>query len=607
MAREIEQQDLSPSSGKKYSFKWLCFAPRELGFGKDVAELTGSLLNNTVHGVAKFKYTDNSTSIGRYHKGVLHGVRRMFSAENNSLQSVYNFRNGVKVGRGWRLENGHALLHVNYGQQPHHLDEEDEEMLAIINGTEVFSGRFQEFLLELQDLRRANIELLDLPSPNGDCIMDDIKWTSADKSERLPFIYSTEWKLEVPDGYRDQDFCKSDFKTPQLRLWEHLQQHHRSWSKSRPFFFGDQYPLHFMKSETMPVEPVEGKSVRVISNVTLVNMKRRRFTASLWGRPAQDIVIANARFNRNKQLQGTLNVYVVDFTSPETEGVEVPWLKGKRMTGFQGRFSDGVLKGIVKLYFSFSQLIFAEVEDGYLHGGMVSYGQSPVLPGNKLRDILTPGIRFLGHYRSGRAHGHFWHGCLGGGFYHGLIGDDGTVTGDEIAFIYPDMETAFLGKFENFVMKSAQEVEVLETRCDDYGMITVSKYTDPSGPVFYYEAPTNVSFGAGPPGVRDPFERKWVELSKSQIPGSGEGVILKQKPLGSMYVSLYCGYMYNLEQKIIYSQKCLHNTSLTDDHRRHCKKYSIGISFNNKQINIPPEIDMEGVFQPTLGQKVMNP
>ena len=108
----------------------------------------------------------------------------------------------------------------------------------------------------------------------------------------------------------------------------------------------------------------------------------------------------------------------------------------------------------------------------------------------------------------------------------------GSITGEDLAFIYPDMNTVFKGQFENFVMMSAREVEVLNSGCDDYGMMTVTQYSeaDSSGPVFYYKAPTNISFGAGPSGVRDPFERKWLTLGQSAIPNSGEGNFLRKYP-----------------------------------------------------------------------------
>jgi len=38
--------------------------------------------------------------------------------------------------------------------------------------------------------------------------------------------------------------------------------------------------------------------------------------------------------------------------------------------------------------------------------------------------------------------------------------DNGTLTGDSIAYIYPDMDTAFIGIFENKFMRAARETEV---------------------------------------------------------------------------------------------------------------------------------------------------
>ena len=38
--------------------------------------------------------------------------------------------------------------------------------------------------------------------------------------------------------------------------------------------------------------------------------------------------------------------------------------------------------------------------------------------------------------------------------------ENGTITGDKIAYIYCDKETAFLGRFENKLMRAARESEV---------------------------------------------------------------------------------------------------------------------------------------------------
>ena len=56
--------------------------------------------------------------------------------------------------------------------------------------------------------------------------------------------------------------------------------------------------------------------------------------------------------------------------------------------------------------------------------------------------------------------------------------------------------------------------------CNADGMIVVTKYSEPSGPFFYYDPPTNESYGAGPPNVRDPYERKWLDLVRLDCSGS---------------------------------------------------------------------------------------
>jgi len=37
---------------------------------------------------------------------------------------------------------------------------------------------------------------------------------------------------------------------------------------------------------------------------------------------------------------------------------------------------------------------------------------------------------------------------------------NGSITGDHIAYIYPDMETAYIGTFNNKFMRAARETEV---------------------------------------------------------------------------------------------------------------------------------------------------
>ena len=220
------------------------------------------------------------------------------------------------------------------------------------------------------------------------------------------------------------------------------------------------------------------------------------------------------------------------------------------------------------------------------------------------------GTHYLGYYKNGGANGKFWIGMMGGnpyGHLHGIVrAADSTISGDSISYVYPDMETAFLGKFEDRVMKDAQEATVLEVDCDENGLLYVSKFSTPemSSPHFYYEPPNNISYGAGPPLVPDPYEQKWLELKASKNPHAGEGVFIHRNVGPGEFVSIYAGFVFNKEQQLIYLRNCAHNTTKSVEQRRHCFKYALGIPTRELEINIPPEYDCSGMFQPSLGPKV---
>ncbi len=98
--------------------------------------------------------------------------------------------------------------------------------------------------------------------------------------------------------------------------------------------------------------------------------------------------------------------------------------------------------------------------------------------------------------------------------------------------------------------------------------IFIYRYSEPTGPIFYYEPPTNKSFGAGPHGVLDPYEKKWCKVGESTI-GAGEGVFMKRDAPGNRTVNLYSGLMFDHpEDVILYHLWCRENTSLSDEERR---------------------------------------
>ena len=135
--------------------------------------------------------------------------------------------------------------------------------------------------------------------------------------------------------------------------------------------------------------------------------------------------------------------------------------------------------------------------------------------------IGQDGLHFLGRFQNGQAFGHFWIGLLNNGFIHGVADLNGHATGDDIAYIYPDGETALKGKFKNTFMKNARNVDVIEYGCDENGMFIAREFTMPlTTDEFFYDPPTNFSFGGGGSlDIPDPYEVKtvYVDVSKVQI------------------------------------------------------------------------------------------
>ena len=91
----------------------------------------------------------------------------------------------------------------------------------------------------------------------------------------------------------------------------------------------------------------------------------------------------------------------------------------------------------------------------------------------------------------------------------------------------------------------------------------------------------------------------------SSIQGAGEGVFLLRDAPVRRFVSLYSGLLYDYPTEAnIYSELKVSNTSKSDEYRRACKKYSLGLSTYHTTIDIPPELDLPETFHPTLGPKV---
>jgi histone-lysine N-methyltransferase SETD7 len=128
----------------------------------------------------------------------------------------------------------------------------------------------------------------------------------------------------------------------------------------------------------------------------------------------------------------------------------------------------------------------------------------------------------------------------GGSWLYGNVDDIGEFTGDQIAYIYPDLNTALFGKFVNGTMIDASEAKIVGSKCNDDGIKTLT-FVKLKGPNYYYDPPSNVSFKRDPL-KGDPLDEKYVKINLSKIsPTVGDGAFAKTAVPKNTSFSMYTG------------------------------------------------------------------
>ena len=135
-----------------------------------------------------------------------------------------------------------------------------------------------------------------------------------------------------------------------------------------------------------------------------------------------------------------------------------------------------------------------------------------------------------------------WQFKIGGGFLAGKVDDLGELTGDEIVYAYPDFETLLVGKFRLGVMVSAQQSTFNGFKFDRMSGIPMLLYKpdEKSCLKFKFEPSDKMSIGLDPL-LPDPYERRWIYVAKSKIPGAGLGLFAATAGRRGKMVGFYNG------------------------------------------------------------------
>jgi hypothetical protein len=104
----------------------------------------------------------------------------------------------------------------------------------------------------------------------------------------------------------------------------------------------------------------------------------------------------------------------------------------------------------------------------------------------------------------------------------------GNLTGDSIAFIYPDLQHVLLGTFTKGQLSLGQlcYVSTISFVKAEFPKVT---FTTPTveGPTYTFDNRRTQHHACNSPLIPDPYEMGTIAIKKSKLHGSGEGLFLK--------------------------------------------------------------------------------
>ena len=139
----------------------------------------------------------------------------------------------------------------------------------------------------------------------------------------------------------------------------------------------------------------------------------------------------------------------------------------------------------------------------------------------------------------------------------GSVDRNERMTGDQIAYIYPNSAVALVGTFENGGLVSGRLSKLLGLTTQPETSILVPSFepTTKGETVFFYE-PSNQTYLGRNPLQRDPFEDQSLFVQNSTIAGAGRGIFVKKCGLKDDVVGFYNGVrLTGMESKLKLSDR----------------------------------------------------
>ena len=371
----IQPSDLSSWSQQRrdeFNRNNVCYSFSKYG-SKTVKDVVGTFRKGLIDKRARIRWNDDSISISRFEKGVMHGVHRHWDKEGNLL-SVHEYHFGIKIGLEWKMEHEHLFF-----TEKTFLKGNGSKYTLIFplfkNGKLGYpmSGIYYPHLNVLENA--SSVSVTGMTSNSSNTVLKlKYEFSGAQQSRYALRSKSTHSNIM----YTKSPYCGKNatlfFANPSEGLHQYFidldQIIYQNFSTTE-MYEGYRILWH-LKPILDNINDVS--SIQLISKITMGH-GIEKWKASVLGSPAITIIFEEIGLDQDKKLNGYCQIRI-----PNKETRSIPrdntfnWVPIR----ISGMFQNGQLNGTVLIETDTLGSGWAIVKNGVMHGPVVFQGIQPV-------------------------------------------------------------------------------------------------------------------------------------------------------------------------------------------------------------------------------------
>ena len=382
---------LSPQKRNEINEQNICLKAENL-HSKTYEEIIGNFKNGFLHGKAKISYDKGSFFIASFKNGKLHGYQRFFGPNETLLEAgVYD--GAWPTGYHWKMEYDNLILH----DKSMVVDDRKASLVFPLTkqGTigDPMAGDYNPYTGSLDNIQ--GVLLKGIKSNQTDCVLD-IEYQLLEKESFSYSIFSSTKFSLIPDY--DALLCnivkRNESSSPATKLDDWLSATNDILDHVKNGFEIGSIQSHkraheiLWRLKSLKEDPDRNSSRKLISDIN-VDEDRKNITARILGSPPLRITWlgGEARLDKENRPHGFNDFQVIeDHKHMIPKANSLGWAP-RRINGF---FHHGVLNGITGIATNRSNLVWATVKDGILHGPTVTFGINFIMEEVRIKNVNKP-------------------------------------------------------------------------------------------------------------------------------------------------------------------------------------------------------------------------